>query len=354
MTGVAVFKFVNRRSHECCVGNHLVLGLDILGLACWVLLCQLSCSVSSRLVAFAEMTFVALLQKNTTLAFNISKQLSVFQLARKISKGVHSDSTSGDDNSLTKVTNDEGVYHITLDNVKKRNSLSMSMLEQLKKNLNVISKKEDAHVIILSSNGPVFSAGHNLKELLSKEGVESHERIFSQCSEVMCLVQDIGIPVIAQVRGLATAAGCQLVASCDMAIASENSKFATPGVSVGLFCSTPAVAIARSLPRKVAMQMLLTAEPISAQEALKHGLVNKVVPDEELEQTAMSLAKRIASFSKPVIAIGKKCFYDQISRSRDEAYRIAESVMVDNLKHPDAQEGITAFLEKRTPKWTKK
>lgn len=261
---------------------------------------------------------------------------------------------SGEGELLTQVSVEDGICHLSMQNVNKRNSLSVAMLEELKRNLMECAERDDSRVIILSAEGPVFSAGHNLKELLIDQGTESHEKVFSKCSEVMCFIQDIGLPVIGQVRGLATAAGCQLVASCDMAIASENSKFATPGVSIGLFCSTPAVAIARSLPRKIAMQMLLTAEPISAQEALQHGLLNRVVPDEELESTTLSIAKRISSFSKPVVGLGKKCFYEQISLSRNDAYRLAGSTMVENLNYQDAQEGINAFLEKRKPKWTNK
>jgi len=255
-------------------------------------------------------------------------------------------------NTLTQVSHNDGICNIVLHNSKKRNSLSASMLDELKQNLTEASFNKDVQVIILSASGPVFSAGHNLKELLAEEGREFHEQLFKSCSEVMCLVQDIDIPVISQVRGLATAAGCQLIASCDLTIASENAKFATPGVSIGLFCSTPAVAIARALPRKIAMQMLLTAEPITAQEALTHGLVNKVVPDEKLEETTLGIAKRLCTFSRPVVALGKRCFYEQITKPRDEAYRIAESAMVHNLSYSDAQEGIKAFLEKRKPNWT--
>eukprot|EP00795_Rhopilema_esculentum_P008385 gene8385-14360_t len=268
-----------------------------------------------------------------------------------------------DQANLTKVSQNDGICNIVLHDSRKRNSLSAGMLDELKRNLYEASEDKNTKVIILSANGPVFSAGHNLKEL------------------------DVEVPVIAQVRGppqvrfrsaeadrgrylpvyhpypyvsdggdfyagLATAAGCQLVASCDLAVASENAKFATPGVSIGLFCSTPAVAIARALPRKVAMQMLLTAKPITAHDALNHGLVNKVVKDEDLEETTLEVARGIASFSRPVMALGKKCFYNQISKPRDEAYRIAESAMVHNLTFTDAQEGINAFLQKRKPNWT--
>ncbi|XP_065063688.1 enoyl-CoA hydratase domain-containing protein 3, mitochondrial-like [Rhopilema esculentum] len=261
-------------------------------------------------------------------------------------------SSMPDQANLTKVSQNDGICNIVLHDSRKRNSLSAGMLDELKRNLYEASEDKNTKVIILSANGPVFSAGHNLKELLAEEGKEFHEQLFQRCSEVMCLVQDVEVPVIAQVRGLATAAGCQLVASCDLAVASENAKFATPGVSIGLFCSTPAVAIARALPRKVAMQMLLTAKPITAHDALNHGLVNKVVKDEDLEETTLEVARGIASFSRPVMALGKKCFYNQISKPRDEAYRIAESAMVHNLTFTDAQEGINAFLQKRKPNWT--
>ncbi|KAK3750358.1 hypothetical protein QZH41_010281 [Actinostola sp. cb2023] len=168
----------------------------------------------------------------------------------------------------------------------------------------------------------------------------------------MSLIQDNPYPVIAQINGIATAAGCQLVASCDLAVASEKSQFATPGVNIGLFCSTPGVALARAVPRKVAMEMLLTGHPISSQEALKHGLLSKVVSEESLEDEVNKLAAKICSTSQPVIAMGKACFYFQVAKSRDEAYSHAESVMVENLQTPDGQEGIKAFLEKRKPVWS--
>lgn len=181
--------------------------------------------------------------------------------------------------------------------------------------------------------------------------MDFHTKVFDVCSEVMNLIQDIAVPVVAEVKGLATAAGCQLVASCDIAVASEKASFATPGVNTGLFCSTPGVAVARSVPKKVALHMLLTAEPLTAQEALMHGLVSKVVRDDQLEIETMKIAQKIAQTSQPVVALGKRFFYRQLQMSRDDAYREASKVMVDNLRLNDAQEGITAFIEKRAAVW---
>lgn len=221
----------------------------------------------------------------------------------------------------------------------------------------------------------MFSSGHDLKELTSTQGRDYHSRVFQTCSEVMSLIQDIPVPVIAMVDGVATAAGCQLVASCDIAIATEKSSFATPGVNVGLFCSTPGVALGRAVPRKVmslkhfviykhdlfsvvlyfqiAMEMLFTGRPISAQDALLHGLVSKVVREEQLEEETLAVARRVCESSRPVIALGKAVFRRQMSQSRDAAYESACAAMLDNLELHDGQEGIRAFLEKRHPVWSK-
>nr|XP_022291786.1 enoyl-CoA hydratase domain-containing protein 3, mitochondrial-like [Crassostrea virginica] len=229
-------------------------------------------------------------------------------------------STSAKAESYTKVLDDEkGIRTIQLNDPKKRNALSLNMLEALRDNLT--TGVDDLRVIVLCSNGPVWSAGHDLKELTSKQGRDYHRQVFNTCSEVMTLIQDLPIPVIASVSGLATAAGAQLVASCDIAIAAETAKFATPGVSVGLFCSTPAVAVGRAVPRKVAMEMLLTGHPISAQDALLHGLVSKVVPDDQLETETKKIAERICETSREVVALGKATFYAQMSLERKEAYR---------------------------------
>ncbi|KAJ8261773.1 hypothetical protein GJAV_G00158250 [Gymnothorax javanicus] len=259
-----------------------------------------------------------------------------------------------------------GIRNIVLNNPKKRNALSLSMLTSLRSDILADIDSEDLRVIIISAEGPVFSSGHDLKELTSAEGRDHHREVFQVCSEVMTLIQDIPVPVIAKVNGVATAAGCQLVASCDIAVATEKSTFATPGVNVGLFCSTPAVAIGRAVPRKlsspvsstsssllkVAMEMLFTGTPISAHDALLHGLVSKVVPEERLEEETLSIARRVCAASRPVVALGKATFYKQMAQGRDAAYSTASRVMVDNLALRDGQEGIRAFLEKRKPVWT--
>ncbi|XP_069105541.1 enoyl-CoA hydratase domain-containing protein 3, mitochondrial-like isoform X1 [Argopecten irradians] len=252
-------------------------------------------------------------------------------------------------NGYTITTEDNGIRTICLNDPKKRNALSLRMLEALKSDLS--NQTDSLRVIILTAKGPVFSAGHDLKELTTKDGREYHRQVFQNCTDVMLMVQELPVPVIAQVSGLATAAGCQLVASCDIAVATDTSRFATPGVSVGLFCSTPAVAVGRSVPRKVAMEMLFTGHPISAQDALLHGLVSRVVPEDQLETTTMGIANRICETSKSVVALGKATFYAQMNLERKEAYRLTSQVMVENLSLSDGQEGIRAFIEKRKPTW---
>ncbi|NXC46985.1 ECHD3 protein, partial [Penelope pileata] len=245
-----------------------------------------------------------------------------------------------------------GVRNIILNNPRKRNALSLSMLQALKEDLLHDVKSKDLRVIIISAEGPVFCSGHDLKELSSEDDVKHHSQIFEICAEVMTLIQRLPVPVIAKVNGLATAAGCQLVASCDIAVASEKSRFATPGVNIGLFCSTPAVALGRSLPRKVALEMLFTGEPLSAQEALMHGLVSRVVPEDKLEEETMRISHKICESSKSVLALGKATFYRQMAQDLDTAYKITSQVMVDNLTLRDGQEGIEAFIQKRKPVWS--
>ncbi|CAG5927311.1 unnamed protein product [Menidia menidia] len=245
-----------------------------------------------------------------------------------------------------------GIRRLILNNPKKRNALSLSMLESLRENILTDVDSDDLRVIVISAKGPVFSSGHDLKELTSVQGRDHHTKVFHTCSEVMTLIQDIPVPVIAMVNGVATAAGCQLVASCDIAVATEKSTFATPGVNVGLFCSTPAVAIGRAVPRKVAMEMLLTGNPISAHNALLHGLISKVVAEERLEEETLAIARRVCQASRPVVALGKATFQRQMAQGRDKAYATASAVMVDNLALRDGQEGIRAFIEKRKPVWS--
>jgi len=261
-------------------------------------------------------------------------------------------STSGGDELVKRSFPKDGIAYLTLNDPKKRNALSFNMLAQLKEEFTDLASKKDTRVIVINSEGPVFSSGHNLKELLSETGKDFHQQIFHKCSEVMQLIQDIPTPVIAQVRGLATAAGCQLVASCDIAVASDKALFATPGVKVGLFCSTPGVALSRAVPRKKALQMLFTGEPITAQDALLHGLVSHVVPEDKLEEETMEIASKICNSSSAVIGLGKALFYQQINMNRNQAYQLAEGTMVHNLGLIDGQEGIEAFVAKRQPVWT--
>ncbi|XP_014857815.1 PREDICTED: enoyl-CoA hydratase domain-containing protein 3, mitochondrial [Poecilia mexicana] len=285
----------------------------------------------------------------------LCRGVSAFQLSRRIpllsAPRCYSQSEA---EPLTLREQKHGIRRIILNNPRKRNALSLSMLETLRENILTDVDGEDLRVIIISAKGPVFSSGHDLKELTSTQGREYHTKVFQTCSEVMTLIQDLPIPVIAMVNGVATAAGCQLVASCDIAIATEKSTFATPGVNVGLFCSTPAVAIGRAVPRKVAMEMLLTGSPISARDALLHGLISKVVPEERLEEETLAIAQRVCQSSRPVVALGKATFHRQMAQGRDAAYATASKVMVDNLALIDGQEGIQAFLEKRKPVWSHK
>uniref|UniRef100_A0AAY5JXF1 Enoyl-CoA hydratase domain-containing protein 3, mitochondrial n=1 Tax=Esox lucius TaxID=8010 RepID=A0AAY5JXF1_ESOLU len=241
-----------------------------------------------------------------------------------------------------------GIRSIVLNNPKKRNALSLSMLDSLKDDI-LADNSDDLRVIIISAKGPVFSSGHDLKELTSAQGRDYHTKVFQACSQVY-----IPVPVIAMVNGVATAAGCQLVASCDIAVVTDKSSFATPGVNIGLFCSTPAVALGRAVPKKVAMEMLFTGNPISAQEALLHGLVSRVVPEERLEEETLAIARRVCQASRPVVALGKATFHRQMAQGRDAAYATASRVMVDNLALRDGQEGVRAFIEKRKPVWTNK
>ncbi|XP_061617351.1 enoyl-CoA hydratase domain-containing protein 3, mitochondrial isoform X2 [Phyllopteryx taeniolatus] len=253
---------------------------------------------------------------------------------------------------LTVRRQDNGIRRIILNNPRKRNALSLSMLESLRGDILADVDSPDLRVIIISAEGPVFSSGHDLRELTSARGPEYHRRVFRTCTQVMTLIQDLPVPVIAMVNGVATAAGCQLVASCDVAVASDKSTFATPGVNVGLFCSTPAVAVGRAVPSKVAMEMLFTGTPISARDALRHGLLSKVVPEERLEAETLAVARRVCGASRPVVALGKAAFHRQMSQSRDAAYAAASEAMVDNLALRDGQEGIRAFVEKREPVWS--
>lgn len=247
-------------------------------------------------------------------------------------------------------TYDDGIAHLTLNRPERRNALSSEMMEDLLRRLDEVRNDSDVRVVVLAADGPVFSSGHDLRELADSDR-EDQALVFKQCTELMEAIRLMPKPVIAQVQGLATAAGCQLVATCDLAVASEDSAFATPGVDIGVFCTTPAVALSRAVPTKMAMHMLLTGEPISAQEALASGLVNRVVPAAELEDATLVLARKLVSSPVSTVATGKTAFYKQVSLSVPEAYSMAQQVMVDSLQHPEGREGVSAFLEKRTPNW---
>ncbi|XP_028669667.2 enoyl-CoA hydratase domain-containing protein 3, mitochondrial [Erpetoichthys calabaricus] len=284
--------------------------------------------------------------------YSVQLRAPVWSMLRSAAQCTRSFGSRAETEKLTVRCEKDGVRNIILNNPKKRNALSLAMLNSLHADILHEADSSALRVIIISAEGPVFSSGHDLTELTSKQGPEHHTKIFETCAEVMHLIQDIPVPVIAKVNGTATAAGCQLVASCDIAVASNKSTFATPGVNVGLFCSTPAVALGRAVPRKVALEMLFTGAPISANDALLHGLVSKVVPEEKLEEETMKIVRMICKASRPVVALGKNTFYRQMAQERKTAYRLASQVMVENLALIDGQEGIKAFIEKRQPVWT--
>jgi enoyl-CoA hydratase/carnithine racemase len=239
---------------------------------------------------------------------------------------------------------------VTMNRPQQRNALSLAHLQELTACFRVIGARRDLQVAILRGRGPAFCAGHDLAELLGRDAT-FYRRVFAACTELMRTLQAIPQPVIAQVHGPAVAAGCQLVATCDLAVASAAATFGTPGVRIGLFCSTPMVAVSRSLPRKKALELLLTGEPLSADDALRYGLVNRVVSPERLEAETRALAERVAAASPAVVALGKQAFYRQLELSQDQAYAYTQEVMALNALAADAQEGIGAFLAKRPPHW---
>jgi enoyl-CoA hydratase/carnithine racemase len=245
---------------------------------------------------------------------------------------------------------DEGIARLTLNRAEKRNALSLEVMRELIAALDEIAADRTLRVVILRGLGPAFSAGHDLRELLERS-VEAYREIFDVCVTLMERIQRIPQPVIAQVDGIATAAGCQLVATCDLAIASSGAKFATPGVKIGLFCSTPMVALTRAIGRKRAMEMLLTGEFIDAATAAEWGLVNRVVPPAEIDATVDALARKIADASAYVVTLGKEAFYTQIDLDQPKAYAYAKEIMSMNALDADAQEGMDAFVNRRSPQW---
>ena len=250
-------------------------------------------------------------------------------------------------------TDEAGITTLTLNRPKQRNALSRALLGRLEDELAAIATDETVKVVVIAANGPVFSSGHDLKELKALPPKET-EALFRQCSDVMLSLIRLPQPVIAKVHGMATAAGCQLVATCDLAIASHDAQFATPGVNIGLFCSTPSVGLSRNVGRKKAMEMLLTGKPLSAKEADAAGLINAAVPADELDETVYGLAQVITQKSSAILATGKKAFYEQIELGMTDSYTYASAIMAQNMLDDDAHEGISAFIEKRPPVWTKR
>ena len=258
---------------------------------------------------------------------------------------------SEDEQPLVLRTDEGHVARLVLDRPRSRNALSSAMLGALAGHLAAIDRDHSVHVVVIAGNGPAFSAGHDLREIDGNPDPAFRERLFAQCSDLMVRVTRLRQPVIAEVAGVATAAGCQLVASCDLAVAGESARFATPGVDIGLFCTTPMVAVTRSVAPKHAMELLLTGELVSAGEAARIGLVNRVVPDDDLRAAVDRLAATIAAKSPLTVAIGKEAFWRQRDLPLVDAYAYASAVMATNLATADAAEGISAFLAKRPPVW---
>ena len=260
-------------------------------------------------------------------------------------------------NSLLIDFNDIGILRLTLNDSDNKNALSEFIMQKLINAITEASKDNSIKVIVIASTGNVFCSGHNLKEIKearrAEDGGKSYYlELFKTCSYLMQLIVNCSKPVIAEVSGIATAAGCQLVASCDLAISSNSAKFATPGVNIGLFCSTPMVALSRNVSKKDSMKMLLTGDMVNADEAKRISLINDFVPEEELTKSVMDLAEKISKKSASVIAIGKKAFYKQTELNLFDAYEYTSRVMAENTLKDDAKEGIESFLEKRDPNWS--
>ena len=245
----------------------------------------------------------------------------------------------------------EGIATLTLNRPQARNALSMALMAELLTDLRNLAEEREIRVVILAGSGPGFCAGHDLKELRGQPKREVYQAVFKRCSELMQAIVALPKPVIAQVHGIATAAGCQLVGTCDLAVAAEEARFATPGVNIGLFCSTPMVALSRAVPAKQAMEMLLSGDMIPAARALEIGLINRVVPGTELSAATFALARQIAAKSPLTLKIGKEAFYRQAEMGLAQAYDYASEVMTRNMLAADAAEGIDAFLAKRPPVW---
>jgi|TARA_B100001093_G_scaffold143903_1_gene136498 enoyl-CoA hydratase/carnithine racemase len=260
-------------------------------------------------------------------------------------------------NLVNNFNQDNGILRLTLDDENNKNALSEAMIGELTEAINEANGNKEVKVIVIASTGNVFCSGHNLKEITAArnnndKGAEYFKNLFESCSSLMQLIVSCSKPVIAEVGGIATAAGCQLVASCDLAISSNIAKFATPGVNIGLFCSTPMVALSRNVSKKEAMKMLLTGDMISADEAKNISLINDYVSEDELTETVMELAQKIAQKSSMTLKTGKKAFYKQFEMNLYDAYEYTSRVMAENVLKDDAKEGIESFINKRDPNWS--
>jgi enoyl-CoA hydratase/carnithine racemase len=260
-------------------------------------------------------------------------------------------------NLVNNFNQDNGILRLTLDDENNKNALSEAMIGELTEAINEANGNKEVKVIVIASTGNVFCSGHNLKEITAArnnndKGAEYFKNLFESCSSLMQLIVSCSKPVIAEVGGIATAAGCQLVASCDLAISSNIAKFATPGVNIGLFCSTPMVALSRNVSKKEAMRMLLTGDMISADEAKNISLINDYVSEDELTDTVMELAQKIAQKSSMTLKTGKKAFYKQFEMNLYDAYEYTSRVMAENVLKDDAKEGIESFINKRDPNWS--
>jgi enoyl-CoA hydratase/carnithine racemase len=260
------------------------------------------------------------------------------------------DGTAAEDKLLLRRDRD-GVAWLTMNRPQARNALSVGLMAEMQAALDAIGADPTVRIVVISGAGPAYCAGHDLRELRANPGRAFYAALFTQCSRLMTSIVRLRQPVIARVHGVATAAGCQLVASCDLAVAAEDARFATPGVNIGLFCSTPMVALSRAVGRKPAMEMLLTGELVDAAEAKRLGLVNRVVPPAALDEAVLALARQIIAKSPLTLALGKEAFYRQAELDLDAAYAYAGEVMTRNMLARDAEEGIDAFLEKRPPVW---
>lgn len=245
----------------------------------------------------------------------------------------------------------DGIAYLTLNRPNQFNALSEELLDALQRQLDNIAENRSIRVVVLAGNGRAFCAGHDLKQMRSQSERDYFQQLFTRCGKVMTRISSLPQPVIARVHGIATAAGCQLVASCDLAIAEEGARFAVSGINVGLFCGTPSVPLSRNVGRKQAMEMLLTGGFISAQEAAAEGLINRAVPLDQLDSEVLKLAQAICNKSSASIALGKAMYYKQLEMGVDQAYQYASEAMADNMMFRDVGEGIDAFTEKRPPNW---